>query len=280
MLQQSFRTKDFSIQTLEKVIHPELLELANQPHSNVEMVSLQISDDGVATVAALFVDDTQQSHILPEEDVEHFKHVFNFFSKAMNRFHKPDGTYMVPIEAIETAGDIFIPLLKCSHVLVNRISDEAKFADDADIVGYRVMNHVVNHTGPNRELIQMREVLVPTSLGFGTTGRDEYDYWFPFLVVANEICFCGTIGSPVLIKSLPEDNPTYKNMWTGRTYWLPTGDAQIVYENDRAIGTFEYEGVVNRFALTDIGAIPQHAPYLGISSDPKVETPDPQLLRI
>ena len=262
MVSYSFRTVGLSIQTLEKVIYIDLLTAANQPHANVEMVTLSIDDDDVATLAALFNDESQHAVELTQDLAEHFLPIYQFFSAAMNRFSKPDGTYMVPIEAIETAGDLFIPLLKKSHKLVTRISKEAFDQEGAEIVGYRVMNHVVNHCGPNNELVQMHEVLVPCGLEFGTTGRADYDYWFPFMVVGDEICFCGITGSPTLIKNLPDDNPSYKNVWTGRQYWLPTGDAQIVYEGDNAVGTFEHGGAVNRFALTSTGAIPVYAPYL------------------
>ena len=268
MVSYSFRTTGLSIQTLEKVIYIDLLAAADQPHSNVEMITLSIDDDDKAMLSALFSDESQHAVVLDAELAEHFLPIYKFFSMAMSRFSKPDGTFMVPVEAIETAGDLFIPLMKKSHKLVTRISNEAFDQEGADIVGYRVMNHVINHTGPHRELVQMREVLVPASLEFGTTGRDDYDYWFPFMVVGDEICFCSIVGSPTLIKNLPEDNPSYKNVWTGRTFWLPTGDAQITYDGDNAIGQFEHDGAVNRFALTDTGAIPLYAPYLGIGELP------------
>ena len=52
MVSYSFRTAGLSIQTLEKVIYIDLLAASNQPHSNVEMVTLTVDDDDVATLAA------------------------------------------------------------------------------------------------------------------------------------------------------------------------------------------------------------------------------------
>lgn len=277
MLIHSFRTTDLSMETLQRLVHPELLSLAGQPHANVTMLGLEVVDDNVYHLTAIFGDDVQVSYALESEaDVEHFKAVFGFWAAAMNRFHKEDGTYLIPMASIETAADMLIPLLKTTHKLVTRISDTAMFTDGADIVGYRVMNHVINHTGPNKELVQLREVLVPTSLQFGTTGHQDFDYWFPFLIVADEICFCGIVGSPVLIKALPEDDRNYQPRWTGRTFWLPTGDATIVYEGDNAVGKFEYEGDINRFVLTDTGAIPIHAPYLGYVENQNAPVDEPE----
>lgn len=267
MIKYSFPTAGLSLQTLERITHPIAMEDHGFSHSALESVAFYRDDTAPGVLEMRFKDvEGEVSYLLPDqEESDHFKAIYEFYSQAIATFIRPDGSEMIPMAAIETAADKFIPLIKCgTHKLVPYISNEALWSEGADIVGYRIMNHVMNHTGPNRNLVMLKEVLVPCSLSIGTTGREDYDYWFPFLLVANEICFCGTVGSSVLVNNLPVDNPEYANVWTGRVFWVPSAGAKIEYSGANAVGSFEFQGDVNKFALTDTGAVPIYAPYLGV----------------